>query len=148
MPIYDYALAGSGDLGSVTNPQWITGEMDIVTGPALIAAGQVLDKYTVLARATDNSFVPLDTTQTDGRQNAVCILMHAINTTAAAATTPMGVALPVGAGAVLTLTEVYVGGCFNPDLAVWPASLPYVATSTAARGLQFDRTNIRMQRPL
>lgn len=144
MPIYDYALAGSADLGSVTNPQWITGESDIVTGPVTVAAGQVLDKYTVLSRNAAGSMVPLDTTQTDGRQNAVCVLMHALNTTAAPATTPLGVALPVGQGAIDTTTEAYLGGVFNPDLAVWPAAL----ATTVQRVRQFDRTNIRFQRPL
>lgn len=149
MPLYDYALAGNDTFGSFSPEQWITGEMDIVTGPGPLAAGQVLDKYTVMARNASNEFVPLDTTQTDGRQNAVAILMHAINTTAAQATTPRGVVLPANpAGAVATLTELYVGGCFNPDLAVWPSSLPFVPNSIAARARQFDRTNIRMQRPL
>jgi len=144
MAIYDYALAGSGDLGSLTNPQWITGEMDIATAPFTVAAGQVLDKYTVLARNTAGAMVPLDTTQTDGRQNAVCVLLHALNTTAAPATTPLGVALPVGGGAADTITECYTAGVFNPDLAVWPATL----TTVISRVRQFDRTNIRFQRPL
>jgi hypothetical protein len=149
MPINDYALAGNDTFGTYSPNQWITGEMDIVTGPGRIAAGLVLDKYTVLARSTTGQYVPLDTTQTDGRQLAAAVLMHAINTTAAQATTPNGFVLGANpGGAVDTLTEVYLGGCFNPDLAVWPASLPYVANSTVARSSRFDRTNIHMQRPL
>ena len=144
MPLYDYALAGSGDLGSVTNPQWITAELPIVTGPVRIAAGQLLDKYTVMARNAAGAMVPLDPTQTDSRAKAVCVLMHAFNTTAAAGTTPLSVALPVGGGAVDTDTEAYLGGGFNPDLAVWPASL----TTTVQRIRQFDATPIRFQRPL
>lgn len=140
----DVLLAGSGDLGSVTNPQWITGDMNIVTGPATIAAGQILDARTVMARSVAGPLVPLDTTQTDGRQNAVAILIHAVNTTAAAGNSPTGVPVPLGNGAADTTTEAYFGGCFNPDLAIWPAAL----TTTIQRVRQFDRTNIRFQRPL
>lgn len=144
MAIYDYALAGNDTLGTYAPNQLISGESDIVTGPGLIAAGQVLDKYTVMARNVAGALVPLDTTQTDGRQLAVCILMTAINTTAAPATTTLGVSLPVGSGAVDTLDETYTGGVFNPDMLVWPAAV----STLPARIRQFDRTNIRLQRPL
>ena len=149
MAINDYALAGNDTMGVYAPNQWITGDMNVATAPGRIAPGLVLDKYTVLARNTSNQLVPLDPAQTDGRQNAVSILLHAINTTAAQATTPLGVVLPANpAGAVETITEVYIAGVFNPDLAVWPASLPYVPGSSVARARQFDRTNIHMQRPL
>lgn len=145
MAITDYALAGNDTLGSYAPSQLISGEMDIVTKRHLIAAGQVLDKYTVLARNAAGALVPLDTTQTDGRQNALAIIMTAINTTAAAATTPLGVALPANpAGAVDTYDECYTGGCFNPDMLVWPAAI----TTPTARARVFDRTNIEILRPL
>lgn len=145
MAITDYALAGNDTLGVYAPSQLFSGEMDIVTGPATIAAGQVLDKYTVLARSVAGGLVPLDTTQTDGRQNAFAILMHAINTTAAQATTPLGVVVPSQTGAAAdATTECYLGGCFNPDMLVWPAAL----TTVLSKVRQFDGKNIRIQRPL
>lgn len=146
MAIIDYALAGNDTLGTYAPNQLFSGESDIVTGPETILAGQVLDKYTVMGRiAASGKLVAQVPTANDGSQNADCILMHAVNTTAASATTALGVVVPSASGAAADLiTETYSGGVFNPDLLVWPAA----TTTLLARKAAFARTNIRIQRPL
>lgn len=138
------SVAGNFDMGTYAPNQLYSGESDIVTGPMTIGAGQIIDRYAVLARNTSNVLVLLDPTQTDGRQLAVAIAMEYINTTAAPGNTALGVTVPVQGGAVDTAHETYTGGVFNPDMLVWPASL----TTPIQRASRFDRTNIRIQRPL
>lgn len=145
MPITDYALAGNDTYGAYTPNQLFSGERPVVTRAYAIAAGQVLDKYTVMARNAAGALVPVDPAQTDGRQLAMAILMTAMNTTAAAAVTPLGVALPANpAGAVETFNECYIDGIFNPAMLVWPASV----TDIRARGRLFDRTTLTILSPL
>ena len=139
-----YSVAGNFDLGNRSPNQFYTGESDIVTGPVTYAAGFIFDRYQVLARNAAGACVPLDPTQTDGRQLAFAIAAEYINTTAAAGATQSGITVPVMAGAIDTQAEGFLGGVFNPDLLVWPASL----ATTVSRVRQFDRTNIRLQRPL
>lgn len=139
-----YSVAGNFNYGSAGPNQLYSGESDIVTGPATIAAGQILDRYAVMARNTAGALVLHDPTQTDTRKTAVAILAEYINTTAAAGATALGVTVDVQGGAVDTITETYSGGVFNPDLLVWHASL----TTAVSRVRQFDGTNIRIIKPL
>jgi len=139
-----YSVAGNFDLGTRSPNQLYSGESDIVTGPGLYAAGFIFARYQVLARNVAGALVPLDTTQTDGRQNAVAIAAEYLNTTAAVGAAGDGLTVPVMGGAVDTLSETYTGGVFNPDMLVWPAAL----TTLQSKIRQFDRTNIRLQRPL
>lgn len=139
-----YEVAGNFDLGTRSPNQLYSGEADIVTGPITYAAGFIFARYQVLARNAAGACVPLDTTQTDGRQNAFAIAAGYLNTTAAAGAAADGLTVPVMGGAVDTVSEGFLGGVFNPDLLVWPAAL----ATPVSRARQFDRTNIRIQRPL
>ena len=128
----DFALAGSGTYGVYTPNQLFSGEMDIVTGPRTIATGQVLAQFTVMGRrSSDGHLIAHVPTATDGSQNATSILMHAVDTSGTGLNAPAP-------------CEVYLGGCFNPDMLVWHASL----TTNIQRSTVFDRTNIVIQKPL
>lgn len=100
--------AGAQSEGTSTPVQLFTAEDDIKTTPALALTGQTLAFGLIVAFNAANKLVPWDPTQTDARATPVGIIATAINTSS-----------PSGD----RQTEIYVGGCFNPDLLIWPASL-------------------------
>lgn len=117
----DTLAAGMTAEGSYSPTQLFTAEDDIKTTPALVLTGQNLAVLTIVAFNAANKLVPWDpaavadvvggaTDQTEAAPESVPvgILATDLNTTA-----------PAGD----RQTEMYVGGCFNPDLLVWPAAL-------------------------
>lgn len=103
--------AGAQAEGSFDPTQLFTAEDEIKTKPALVLTGQVLAFGTIVAFNAADKIVPWDPTQTDSRLQPVGVIATAINTSAS----------PGPAGD--RQAEIYVGGCFNPDLLIWPASL-------------------------
>lgn len=101
-------IAGMQAEGSYSPTQLFTAEDEIKTTPALVLTGQNLAVLTIVAFNVANKLVPWDPVQTDSRAVPVGVLAMGANTT-----TPVGD----------RQFEIYVGGCFNPDLLVWPASL-------------------------
>lgn len=110
VPGYENAdwQAASKDEGSFSPTQLFTAEDDIKTTPATVLTGQNLAFGLIVAFNAANKIVPWDPTQTDARATPVGVIATAINTTS-----------PAGD----RMAEIYVGGCFNPDLLIWPASL-------------------------
>lgn len=104
----DWKAAGITLEGQSRPTQLFTAEDEIKTKPALVLTGQNLGFGTIVAFDAANKIVPWDPTQTDSRLQPVGIIATAINTTS-----------PSGD----RQAEIYVGGCFNPDLLIWPASL-------------------------
>lgn len=121
----DWAAQGITLEGSQTATQLFTAEDEIKTKPALVLTNQNLAFGTIVAFNAANKIVPWDPTDTVAvvggatdqtavgpEAKPVGVLATAINTTSGG---------PAGAGD--RSAEIYVGGCFNPDLLVWPASL-------------------------
>lgn len=104
----DWQAAGITDEGSSSPTQLFTAEDEIKTKPALVLTGQDLAFGTIVAFNSANKLVQWDPSQTDSRAKPVGVIATAINTTS-----------PSGD----RQAEIYVGGCFNPDLLIWPASL-------------------------
>lgn len=129
---YDTAdwAAGNAAEGSFDPVQLFTAEDEIKTAPGTVLTGQVLAVLTIVAFNVANKLVPWDPTAT------VAVVGGATSQTA-----PAAQAKPVGilATAINTTSpagdrhaEFYEGGCFNPDLLVWPASLDTYAERNAA----------------
>jgi hypothetical protein len=127
----DWKAAGITDEGSFTPTQVFTAEDDIKTFPALVLTGQDLDVFQLVAFNAANKVVPWDPTQTDSRAICIGAMAMAINTTS-----------PAGD----RQAEVYEGGCFNPDVLGWPASLDTWLERNAA--LRAARAPIRVKRLL
>lgn len=118
----DWMAAGITAEDSFAPTQLFTAEDEVKTTPALVLTGQDLLFGTIVAFNVANKIVPWDPTAT-----------VAVTGGATAQTAPAAQATPVGiiATAINTTTpisgdrsaEMYVGGCFNPDLLIWPASL-------------------------
>lgn len=121
----DWQAGGLTDEDSFSPTQLFTAEDDIKTKPALVLTNQNLAVLTIVAFNAAGKIVPWDPTATVAvvggatsqtapapQAKAAGVLATAINTTSGG---------PAGAGD--RSAEIYVGGCFNPDLLVWPASL-------------------------
>jgi hypothetical protein len=104
----DWAAQGNTLEGQYTPTQLFTAEDEIKTKPALVLTGQDLAFGTIVAFDAANKIVPWDPAALDSEAKPVGVLATAINTTS-----------PAGD----RNAEIYVGGCFNPDLLVWPAAL-------------------------
>lgn len=126
--------AGAASEGSYSPTQLFTAEDEIKTAAALYKTGQIIAVLTILAKDATGDLVPWDPTNTDA--------------VAGGATSQIGPApesIPVGIAAADmntgntgggynadTFGPYYVGGCFNPDLLVWPAGLTTHALRLAA----------------
>jgi hypothetical protein len=132
------ALA-TGVAGAITTTgaQLVTAIQASATATALVdvaahststgAAAVVASAAAALTGGADNGTLhALAPAATDGTQIPVGFLVHATNTTAAAMTAPY-----------------YSGGCFDPDLLVWPSS---IQTDSQKQAL-FDGSPIRLRRP-
>lgn len=119
VPGYENAdwQAAAKDEGSFSPTQLFTAEDEIKTKPAMVLTGQNLVFGLIVAYNTADKIVPWDPTQTDSRAQPVGVIATAINTTS-----------PAGD----RHAEIYVGGCFNPDLLTWPASLDTYLERAAA----------------
>lgn len=127
----DWAAAGITDEGSFTPTQLFTAEDEIKTKPAMVLTGQDLAFGTLVAYNTANKIVPWAPAAVDSTAKCVGALATAINTTS-----------PAGD----RHAEIYVGGCFNPDLLIWPAALDTYLERAAA--LDVSGAPIRVKRLL
>lgn len=132
---YDNAdwMAGAQAEGTSTRVQLFTAEDEIKTKPALVLTGLNLAVLTIVAYNAADKIVAWDPTAT------VAVVGGATSQTAPA---PQSKPIGVLATAINTSAspgpagdrhaEIYVGGCFNPDLLVWPASLDTYLERAAA----------------
>lgn len=121
-----YPLAGYST-DAFTPEQFILSEMDVATESVTILSGQVLAARTVVGRVTaSGKIVICDPAASDGSQNALGILVNAIDATGADK-----------AG------SIYIGGNFNRSLCVWHAGF----TTDVLKAKAFDRTNIKTTIP-
>lgn len=109
--------AQSADEGSFIPTQLFTAEDEVKTQPAVVLTGQILAFGTIVAFNIANKLVPWDPAQADARAKPVGVIATAINTTS-----------PAGD----RHAEMYVGGCFNPALLIWPAALDTYLERNAA----------------
>lgn len=125
--------AGAQAEGSFAPTQLFTAEDEIKTKPAMVLTGLNLAFGTIVAyNAADKivAWAPAATVAVVGgaasqtapapESKPVGVLATAINTTAS----------PGPAGD--RHAEIYVGGCFNPDLLIWPAALDTYLERAAA----------------
>lgn len=117
-------LAGSEDLGNWAPTQIFSGEADIVSDGDPV--GAVFPIYAVVAKNATGQLVPFNPTAAPVGDNP------------APETIAIGIAAQ--AGVLNTFAPYYVGGVFNPDALVWPASV----TTLAQRKAVFARTNIQI----
>lgn len=123
--------AGAQAEGSFAPTQLFTAEDEIKTKPAMVLTGQNLAFGTIVAYNAADKIVPWAPAAT-----------VAVVGGASAQTAPAPESKPVGviATAINTTTpvagdrhaEIYVGGCFNPDLLIWPAALDTYLERAAA----------------
>jgi hypothetical protein len=109
--------AGATAEDSFVPTQLFTAEDEIKTAPGIVLTGQNLAVLTIVAMNDAGKIVPWAPAATDGTEDVVGILATAINTTS-----------PAGD----RHAEFYEGGCFNPDLLVWPAALDTYAERNSA----------------
>lgn len=112
-------LAGNGDLGSWEPLQLFAGESDIVTDGGEVAAAFAV--YQVIAKDASGKLIPFDPTDAESP-----------------AATAVGIANE--AGVVGSNAPYYIGGVFNHEALVWPASVGTLAKRQAV----FERTNIHI----
>lgn len=110
--------AGAQAEGSISAVQLFTAEDEIKTKPAMVLTGQNLAFGTIVAYNAADKIVPWAPAASDTTAKPVGVIATAINTTA-----------PVAGDAH---AEIYVGGCFNPDLLIWPAALDTYLERAAA----------------
>ena len=103
----DWKAAATAE-GSFTPTQLFTAEDEIKTAPGLVLTGQNLAFGTIVAFNAADKLVPWAPAAMDTTAVPVGVIATAINTTD-----------PAGD----RQAEFYEGGCFNPDLLVWPAAL-------------------------
>lgn len=109
--------AGGQNEGSSSQTIVFTAEDDIKTQSAIALTGQVLAFGTIVAYNPADKLVPWAPAAADSTARPVGVIATAINTTN-----------PAGD----RHTEIYVGGCFNPDVLIWPAALDTYAERAAA----------------
>lgn len=115
-------LAGNWS-DSFTPSGLILSEMDVVTESITVSSGQNLAALTVVGRITSTGEIVIcDPAQTDGSQNALGILVNAIDATSADKP-----------------GTIYTGGHFDRDLLVWHAGF----STDLLKAKAFDRTNIK-----
>lgn len=115
-------LAGANNAEGTYNPfQLFTAEDEIKTGAATVLTGQVMAVLTIVAFDAANKLVPWDPAAVDTEAQPVGIMACDVNTGAGAGGTNADTILPF-----------YEGGCFNPDVLVWPAALDTFAERNAA----------------
>lgn len=106
--------AAAADEGSFSPTQLFTAEDEIKTAPVVVLTGQNLAFGTIVEMDAADKVIPWA-----GVNQPVGVIATAINTTD-----------PAGD----RHAEIYEGGCFNPDLLVWPAALDtYLERNSALR---------------
>lgn len=120
-----FKAAFSGE--TVTPAGLITGPDPVLSDYGLVATGQDLAAFTVVGREnTNGTLVAWTPDATDGSEVAIGILAEAVDASAEDISAPF-----------------YRGGCFDPDMLVWPEAIDNEPEKLAA----FDRTPIRLRRP-
>lgn len=111
--------AGADPEGSWSPTQLFTSEDDIKTAPVVVLTGQDLAFGTIVALDAAGKAVPWNPAGADSTAQPVGIIATPINTID-----------PAGD----RHAEIYEGGCFNPDLLIWPADLDtYLERNAALR---------------
>lgn len=123
VPGYENAdwQAAATDEGSFSPTQLFTAEDEIKTKPAMVLTGQNLAFGLIVAYNAANKIVPWNPAAVDAAASEaqpVGVIATAINTTS-----------PIAGD---RHAEIYVGGCFNPDLLIWPAALDTYLERAAA----------------
>lgn len=115
----DWKAQGIALDDTFTPTQLFTAEDEIKTAPVTVLTGQVLAVLTIVALNAAGKVVPWAPAAGDVTAKPVGVLATAINTTS-----------PAGD----RHAEIYEGGCFNPNLLVWPAALDtYLERNSALR---------------
>lgn len=112
----DWLVNANHTEGSYLPFQLFTSEDDIKTGAATVLTGQVMAVFTIVEFDVANKLVPWA-----GVNQPAGIMACDVNTGAANGGTNADTILPF-----------YEGGCFNPDVLVWPAALDTFAERNAA----------------
>lgn len=116
-------LAGSGS-ETYTPTELFAGEADVITANETLSSGENLAKWTVVGRdSTTKKLEVWDLAASDGTQNPVGILVHAIDATSAD-----------------KACQIYVGGYFNFAALVVPVSI----TTAALCNSYFDNSPIKI----
>lgn len=131
-------VAGTAAEGSYSPTQLFTAEDDIKSAAGLYKTGVNFAVLTILAKDASGDLVKWDPTATAD------VVGGAIDQTA-----PGPEAIPVGIAAADmnctntgggynadTMGPYYCGGCFNPDLLVWPAGLTASSHALKAAALE------------
>ena len=114
-------LAGSEVGDSYQIPALFAGDKHVTTLPVKVASGQNLAQYAVVGRISASGLiVAWAPAQTDGSQNAIGVLLHAVDATAGNRD-----------------GTIYNGGSFNIDALVWPGG-----ATTIQKVRAFDGTAI------
>lgn len=113
----DWQAGGITDEDSYSPTQLFTAEDEIKTGAATVLTGQDLAALTIVAFNAADKLVPWAPAASDSTAVPVGVLATSINTTS-----------PAGD----RFAPFYEGGCFNPNLLVWPAALDTFAERNAA----------------
>jgi hypothetical protein len=119
-------LAGNATEGTYTPTELFAGEAKVITQVDEVADD--IQKYQVVGKTDGGNIVPLDPAATDGSEVAYGIATQAVNA---------GSEYLDGRN---NSVAVYVGGFFNHEALIWPASLG----SLAARKKAFQGTGIQI----
>ena len=144
----DWQTSGIDSEGSYSPTQLFTAEDEIKTGAATVLTGLDLAVLTIVAFNAAGKLVQWDPTATVAvsggatSQTAPAPQSYPVGVLATAMNTTSGG--PAGAGD--RMAPFYEGGCFNPDLLVWPASLDTFAERNSA--LRQARAPFRVKRLL
>ena len=114
-------LAGNAAEGAYVPFQLFTAEDEIKTGAATVLTGQIMAVFTIVAFNAANKLVPWAPAAMDVTNKPVGIMAADVNT-----------GNTLGGTNADTILPFYEGGCFNPDVLVWPAALDTYAERNAA----------------
>jgi hypothetical protein len=109
--------AGATAEGSFSPTQLFTAEDEIKTVSVMFLTGQDLDVGTIVALDAADKAVPWDPAAVDSEAQPVGVVAVHMDTTTVAGD---------------AMGEIWEGGCFNPDLLIWPAALNTFAERNAA----------------
>lgn len=106
----DWRAAGFTDEGTYNPTQLFTAEDEVKSAAGTFKTNTNLAVLTIIARDSNNLIVQWDPSQSDERAQPIGVSAADMDTTV------------TGYNAA-TVGPYMVGGCFNPDLLVWPSAL-------------------------
>lgn len=144
----DWLAQGNTLEGQYTPTQLFTAEDEVKSAAALYKTNQNIAVLTILAKDATGDLVPWDPAAT-----------VAVTGGASSQTAPAPQAYPVGVAAADMDTRAsalngdtygpyYCGGCFNPELLVWPASLASASHDLQSAALERWGAPFRVKRLL